>query len=274
MKKITPSLQDTTADTLFLTLYSRAIESQKPYPLIQDEYAVDLIERLEYDFTVFDNITTTSVGVALRSAHFDAVTRDFINNHEKPIVVVIGCGLDTRKKRLGEIADKAIFYQLDLPSVIALRKQLLPIGKNEHYISCCLLDDDWKDLLLEKHPKGQFIFLIEGVMMYFSEADNRHFFSRLAERFNGAELHFDIFNRWMSQNTALHEGVNRTMAHFKFGLNDEKQIENWQKNLQHEQTWVLSDYPDWYRMGLPFVSSYLIYYAVRTAVKFVKFTIK
>lgn len=274
MKKITPSLQDTIADTLFLTLYSRAIESQKPYPLIQDEYAVDLIERLEYDFSVFDNITTTSVGVALRSTHFDNVTRDFINNHEKPIVVVIGCGLDTRKKRLGEIADKAIFYQLDLPSVIALREQLLPVGKNEHYVPCCLLDDDWKDSLLEKHPKGQFIFLIEGVMMYFSESDNRHFFSRLAERFKGAELHFDIFNRWMSQNTALHEGVNRTMAHFKFGLNDEKQIENWQKNLQHEQTWVLSDYPDWYRMGLPFVSSYLIYYAVRTAVKFVKFTIK
>lgn len=275
MKKINPCLQDSTADTLLLTLYARSIESQKPCPIISDEHATKLVEQLDFDFRIFDNIPTTSVGVALRSVHFDKITSDFISSHKNPIVVIVGCGLDTRMQRLEqEIASQAFFYQLDLPEVIRLREQLLPPTTNEQYISGCLLEPHWKDMLLNSHPDGEFIFLIEGVLMYFTEKENRQFLVQLAERFNGAELHFDMFNYWMSQSTAFHEGVCRTPATFKFGLNNEKQIENWHGNLQHEQTWLLSDYPDWYRMGLPFVSMYLAYYAVRTAAKFIKFTIK
>ena len=274
MKKIKPCLRDCTADTLLLTLYTRSIESQKYSPIIHDEFAAQLVEQIDYDFSIFDNIPATSASIALRSIHFDEVTSDFINSHDNPIVVIVGCGLDTRKQRLGEASDKAIFYQMDIPCVIELREQLLSPCTNEHHITGCLLDSDWKDELLQNHPKGEFIFLIEGVLMYFIEADNRLFMEQLAERFSGAELHFDMFNYWMSQNTFLHEGVNRTDATFKFGLDDEKQIEDWHSKLQHEQTWLLSDYPDWYRMGLPFVSLYLINYTVRTAAKFLKFTIK
>ncbi|MDO5668190.1 MAG: class I SAM-dependent methyltransferase [Alcaligenaceae bacterium] len=274
MTKMQFSMRDRTADTLLLTLYARANESQTARPLIQDDYAIKLVEQIDYDFSIFDNTPTTSVGVALRSVHFDNMTRDFIESHQQPIVVVVGCGLDTRKQRLGAITDKAIFYQLDLPDVIAFRKKILPAEANEFHISGSLLQTKWKDILLSKHPDGDFLFIIEGVLMYFSEPDNRQFFEQIADRFKGAELQFDMFNRWMSQNTALHEGVNRTMATFKFGINNEKQIENWHDDLCYEQTWLLNDFPDWYRMGLPFVSMYLVSYAVRTAAKFLKFTIK
>lgn len=274
MSKTKPCLQDSTADTLLLTLYARSIESQKPRPLIQDEYAVKLVEQIDYNFHLFDNIPTTSAAIALRSVHFDKVTRDFIRSHKNPIVVMVGCGLDTRKQRLEDISDQAIFYQLDLPEVIDLREQLLPPDPNEHYIRSCLRKTDWKDELLKNHPEGEFIFLIEGVLMYFTESENRQFMTQLAERFSGAELHCDMFNHWMSQNTAFHEAISRTAVTFKFGLNDEKQIESWHSKLKHEQTWLLSDYPDWYRMGLPFVSLYLVYHAVRTASKFLKFIIK
>lgn len=274
MNKIKPRLQDCTADTLLLTLYARSIESQKPRPLIQDEHAVRLVEQIDYNFHLFDNIPAVSAGIALRSAHFDQVTRDFICYHKNPVVVIVGCGLDTRKQRLNDISHQAVFYQLDLPEVIDLREQLLPPDTNEYYIRGCLRKADWKDKLLKNHPEGEFIFLIEGVLMYFTESENRQFISQLAERFRGAELHFDMFNHWMSQNTAFHEAISRTTVTFKFGLNDEKQIESWHGKLKHEQTWLLSDFPDWYRMGLPFVSLYLVYYAVRTASKFLKFTIK
>lgn len=274
MTKLKFSLENKTSETLLLTLYARALESQKTNPLLNDSYAVKLVEQIDFDFSIFDNIPTTSAGIALRSIHFDQVTSDFIQANEQPIVVVVGCGLDTRKQRLGDIGDKAIFYQLDLISVIKLRKKLLPADKNEHYIGCCLLDEEWKDELLKKHPTGNFIFIIEGVLMYFNATDNRHFFNQIAERFDGAEIHFDMFNEWMSRNTALHEGVNKTEATFKFGLNDEHQLSNWVDGLVHEKTWLIADNPDWYRMGLPFVSGYLFNYTIQTAVKFLKFKIK
>jgi hypothetical protein len=61
---------------------------------------------------------------------------------------------------------------------------------------------------------------------------------------------------------------------FKFGLNDEHQLANWVDGLVHEKTWLIADNPDWYRMGLPFVSAYLFNYTIQTAVKFLKFKIK
>ena len=273
MDKIQPSLRDSIADTSLLTLYARATEAQNIRPLLHDDLAIKLVEQLDYDFSIFQYAHTTAVGVALRSIHFDQITRDFIESHQEPIIVIIGCGLDTRKHRLGEVSDKAIFYQLDLPEVITLRTKLLPPEFNEHYIPCDMLKSNWKDQLLERHPEGDFLFIIEGVLMYLTGRENQQFFHRLAERFKGAEVHFDMFNDWMSQHTYLHEGVSKTKATFKFGLNDEKQIQNWHDDLRHEQTWLLSDNPDWYRMGFPFVSSYLMSYTIRTAIKFLKFTI-
>lgn len=41
------------------------------------------------------------------------------------MVVNIGCGLDTRYQRIKE-KKNAVFYELDLPEVMALRERLLP----------------------------------------------------------------------------------------------------------------------------------------------------
>ncbi|WP_432784508.1 hypothetical protein AAEX37_01473 [Oligella sp. MSHR50489EDL] len=274
MTKVLVSLQNEVANTLMLTLYARAIESQHAHPILYDEYAIQMVEQIDYDFSIFENISTTSAGVAIRSKHFDHICRQFIEAHAQPIVVVLGCGLDTRKQRLEPISDQAVFIQLDLEEVIALRERLLPMAASEQYIAANILDTHWMDQLRAQYPQGDFLFIIEGVLMYLTKEENQQFFYELAERFIGAELHFDLFNRWMSQNTALHEGVNRTQASFKFGLNNSKLIENWHPHLKQETSWLLNDFPEWYRMGLPFVSLYLLSYPVRTACKFLKFTIR
>ncbi|MDR1565801.1 MAG: class I SAM-dependent methyltransferase [Treponema sp.] len=56
-----------------------------------------------------------------------------IETHPHPIVVLIGCGLDARVQRLGNVAKKAVFYELDIEEVINFRKQLLPPVENEYY---------------------------------------------------------------------------------------------------------------------------------------------
>ena len=274
MTKVLFNLKNRVADTIMLTLYARALESQQAHPILYDEFALKLVAQIDYDFSIFDNISTTAVGVAIRSKHFDTISHEFIESHAQPIVVIIGCGLDTRKQRLGPIADKAVFIQLDLPEVIDFRRQLLPPGPNEQLIRASLLETAWMDELLAHYPQGDFLFIVEGVLMYLSQEENQQFFYALAERFIGAQLHFDIFNQWMSQHTAWHQGVNRTQACFKFGLNNSKLIERWHPRLQQEASWLLNDFPEWYRMGLPFVSLYLLSYPIRTACKFLKFTIK
>ena len=64
---------------------------------------------------------------------------------------------------------KAVFYDMDLPEVIALRRELIPEEPGNPYIAASLLETEWMDDLRRRHPDGAFIFVVEGVLMYFYE---------------------------------------------------------------------------------------------------------
>lgn len=277
MKKISLNLQDDIADTLLITLYAKSVETRKKNPLINDQTACELVEKIDYDFSKYKNKKATSVGVAMRSTHFDQKVKDFIQLHNylrnQPIIVFVGCGLDTRIQRIGKSAEHAEFYQLDIAEVIEQRQQLIPAQKNEHFIASSMLSTTWMDQLKETHPNGHFMFVIEGVLMYFNQAQNQQVLTALAERFSGAELHFDMLNAWMSTKSALHDTVSKTKATFKFGLDDEKDIETWHPKLKHVQTYLFNQFKGWRRMGLMLTTLMSIVPKLKTSSRIVIFKI-
>lgn len=62
-------------------------------------------------------------GIALRSAHFDAMINDFLDGHPNTVVLHLGCGLHSRALRLA-IPEATQWIDIDLPQVIDLRRQL------------------------------------------------------------------------------------------------------------------------------------------------------
>ncbi len=44
MKKIKVNIKDSIADTLFITLFAKAVESEKSNPLISDKVACELVK--------------------------------------------------------------------------------------------------------------------------------------------------------------------------------------------------------------------------------------
>src|SRR5690625_3185233 len=100
MGKIKLNITNNIADTLFITLYAKAVETEKKNPLITDRKACELVEKFNYDFSKYKKGKASSVGVAIRASHFDEMIKQFIDRHENPLVVLIGCGLDTRKQRV------------------------------------------------------------------------------------------------------------------------------------------------------------------------------
>lgn len=249
MRKINLNISDAIAETLLITLCAKAVESNKENPLISDVIAVDLVSKIDYDFSKFKNKNTTSVGVAIRANYFDTLTKNFLENNSNPIVVIVGCGLDARKQRLGDVAKKGHFYQLDIPEVINIRKVLIPKEENETYLASSMLKKQWMNELIAKHPNDNFIFIIEGVLMYFNEEDNQFIFKQLAKRFYGAEIHFDMLNKWMSKKTAAQDTVSKTKATFKFGIDNEKEIEKWHNKLKHYQTTRFCELKGYEKMG-------------------------
>ena len=245
------TIRDHVADTLFIPLYMKSNETKRRNPFFRDPIACELVERLDYDFSKYDRAVRSSVGCAIRAKYFDGVTADFIQTHRNPVVVHIGCGLDTRYQRIGkEITHKAVFYELDIPEAIELREQLLPAAENQTYLKHSMFETAWMDALHAQHPQAAFLFVAEGVLMYFENAQVKQVLVNIASRFPGGRLLFDVTNSWMCKNSHRHDTVKLTNSPFKLALDDDLELEQWTANLQCISARRYGDFEEWKRSGL------------------------
>ena len=89
-------------ETMVQTLYARAKETKKKNAKIRDEIAVELVKKLDYDFSKADKDKAMSCGVIARTIVLDRMVRQYLEKHENTVVVNIACGLDTRCYRMKE----------------------------------------------------------------------------------------------------------------------------------------------------------------------------
>ncbi|PIE43970.1 MAG: methyltransferase [Gammaproteobacteria bacterium] len=260
MEKIKPGFtQDPIAETLLLTVALRAFDARQKQPVLGDEKSVELMQQIDYDFERFTKGSMMSrLGSNVRLKYFDNCAKKFIADHDQPIVGLLGCGLDTRYQRLGD-ARKAVFYELDLAEVIAFRKKLLPETENNHYLGYSIFDPTWMEKIKTAHPDGNFLFIIEGVLMYFEGAEVRSFLCALADTFPGSEICFDLLNVWSSKNTKHHDTLRNMQASFKWGLDDDQELVKWHPGLElissESIMWQMGDY-HWFPRLLRYVKKF------------------
>lgn len=220
------------AETLLIPLYMRAKESRRRNDaILHDQLAEQLVDNIEYDYSKFDGAKLSAIGCVVRGWYFDDAIRRFIASHKHPVVVNVGCGLDTRYQRI-EAHNKAMFYELDLPEVIELRNKLIPEPKRDKYIPASLLETEWMDELRSKHPDSDFIFVVEGVFMYFYEKQVRQVLRHLADRFTGGELWFDACGTIMSRHGLKPDSLRDHKAQIRSGISDGHEVERWEPRLR------------------------------------------
>lgn len=215
------------AETLLIPLCIRAIESQRTDALIKDERAVALVRQMHADFSrILAKVAEeTQVAVVLRSREFDRYAREFLVRDPGAVVVHIGCGLDSRFERVDN--GRVEWYDLDLPEVIELRRKFVGgEGARYHLLACSVLDSTWLDSV-RLHRQLPFLFLAEGVLMYFEEPRVKSLVLTLRERFPGAELVFDAFSPFFVW--ANNRRVARTEigARCHWALKRGKDLESW-----------------------------------------------
>ena len=138
----------------------RAEESKRSDALFHDEISCELVNAIDYDFSKFDKDKHSQNGVAIRTDYLDHIVEEYIKKENAPVIILIGCGLDPRVQRIRN-NHKAIFYELDLPEVIELRKEILPEAKNEKCLSGSAFSTEWIEFLRERHPHNHFLFICE-----------------------------------------------------------------------------------------------------------------
>lgn len=248
------SLSDVSA-TMLLTLYARAKESQSANPILVDEKAVELFEQIKplaaqaagelYRKVVEGDLPETlNQTMALRARHFDQQCRDFLRRYPDGAIVNLGCGLDTRFFRLDD--GRLHLTDLDLPDVIALKRQLIVETDRYRMIASSVLDFSWMDQVVEEPPT---LFLAEGLFMYLPLEDVKALVLALQARFPGCELVCEVFNSgwlhgWRGKLIKRKLQSNMSMgagAMFQSGIADSDSMEQWRSGIRFLDDWSFVD---------------------------------
>jgi O-methyltransferase involved in polyketide biosynthesis len=235
------------AETMLIPLYIRAIESQRPDALLKDEKAVALVTQMDSAFSRIKQIKMDEedkVSLVLRNREFDRYARDFLARYPQAVVVHIGCGLDARFERVDN--GQVEWYDLDLPQVIELRRKFIGGERARyHFLPCSAFDSTWLDTV-SVHRQRHFLFLAEGVFMYFEEAQVKSLVVLLRERFPGAELAFDAFSPFLIRANNLRFKLSRAKigARYHWGLKRGKDLEGWCDGIILLDEWFPFDRPE------------------------------
>ena len=178
----------------------------------------------------------------------DRYAREFLSRHPEAVVVHIGCGLDSRFERVDN--GQVEWYDLDLPEVIELRRNLLgQEGKRHHLLGYSVLEDAWLEAVttpvgLATHSPRPILFIAETVFVYFTEAQVRSLVLMLRDHLPGSELVFDgwrpfevwLGNRYLSK--SLYAGLMR------WGFWRGQELESWGEDIRLLDEWGFFDQPE------------------------------
>jgi len=272
--------------TAVVTLAARARATRGRTKLIEDAEAVRLMKilgpvieqtdsRLSRVITSERKIGQLSVYLALRARHFDDAARSFAARNANAVVVNLGAGFDSRFHRLGkgiEVVD------VDLPSTVEIKAELLPEEPGYHHVACSVLDPALLDHLAP-YVGRPVIFIAEGLLMYLPEREVRRLVLRLRDAFPGSELIAEVFQARMLEGLMgkatqhrLRQGLGfGDEAVFVFGVRRSRELEQWGEGVTYVGDWSPLDedvygidlLPGWLRrLGFARHTLWIVHYAL------------
>lgn len=263
------------AETLFIPLAARAFDAATQRPILGDVYAQDVLDKLDYDFDKATMAPSNCAKVVLRTRQFDRWTASFLAAHPQATVLHLGCGLDSRVQRV-EWGGDTRWIDVDLPEVIALRRNVLPLsfsGRDYRLIGASVTESAWLEDIPADRPT---VVVMEGLLSYLIEEDVRGLLSRLVDRLHEGELLFECVNAAVL--SALRKGaikpVERMGAQFQWAVDDLKKLEDIHPHLEMVESICFVEAPGVEELSLVSrASMYLLSWipSARESVRFVRF---
>ncbi len=253
-EKITLSKEQ---ETLLIPLYSKA----QANPILDDRKAREILSAVDYDFRGLKIPEKTAVTLRMRAKQLDTYARRFLEAHPDGLVLHLGCGLDSRCERVDH--PDALWFDLDLPDVIALRRKFYPETARYRMIASSVTDLAW----VEQVPaEGRPVFVVaEGLLMYLQPDDVRALVLCLHERFPGCELVFDVFSELTVRRIQAHPSLQKTGATIRWGIDNPREIEGWAEGIRLKEEWFFSQSPDIGMLGWFYRTMFRLTASIRAA---------
>jgi len=234
--------------TAILTLICHAVEAEKKPSGFYDPMAGLCLERLlplaseeEKRWIIKRKKIYKGIGgrdakaLARRVKVFDNAADRFIAGHPKCTVINLACGFDTRFWRIAN--ENCRYVEIDLPEVVALKKEILKDQLGYEMIGRSVLDTSWIDEVT-KNGNADFLLIAEGLIMWFPPAEAARFLKEIGERFVRSQLVLDmvpvkytkgIWRQFIRLHSRMDWGLD---VAWDFGIKDPHELEAYGKGLK------------------------------------------
>lgn len=199
-----------------------------------DAVATQLLAELGADVdTVLDDLPTV-LNVLWRTRAIKELGRAFFAAHPQALGVNLGCGLTHHFQWLDTGANH--WLDADLPEVMALRRQLLPLRcpRARHAQVDLTQPGWWQRLGLPKKTDAPPVLLVcEGVLMYLQPGQAHAVLAEFAQCAPpGSRMVLDVLTRQAVGRASTHASVGPTGAEFFWGVGRMAELEQVHPRLQ------------------------------------------
>ena len=168
--------------TLFIPLYGKS-QISKMGIILDDPMAEKIWEAEAFTIKGKSKSKWLAYNMAMRARVFDDWTKQQLQQNDDALVLHIGCGLDSRCKRVRQAYRNWI--DCDFPEVISVRRNYYT--ETKHY-KMMALDAADTEGIKQLPDRDTAIVVLEGVSMYLSNNQLHTFFKVLREKYNNLHI--------------------------------------------------------------------------------------
>ncbi len=205
--------------TLFIPLYGKAMMSKEGF--LKDPTAEKIVEAEKKSFDNVDQSRKLAIYMAMRAKQYDEIVQDFIKNNSSSVIIQLGCGLDARAVRVSH--KNIMWYDLDFPDVIELRKKYYT--ENEFYtmIPSSVTDSSWLDRI--DYTNENVLIIAEGLSMYLTENDMKNLIENFGRKFSKTTFIFDAYSPFAAKMSKYKNPINNIDAKIDFAMDNPEILE-------------------------------------------------
>ncbi len=212
--------------TMLLTLFAKAKHSQEKNHQFYDSKAIEVIKKVDYDFSKAEKDRLMQMGTIARTIVLDEMVGDYIKEHPDCTIVNIASGMDTRFNRLDN--GRINWYNVDLESSVNYRLKYIEDADRVKTLAYSAMDPGWAE---EIRIRKDVLFIVEGLTMYLNQKDVADIINIIEANFDKCTIFMEIMPPISVKNTK-EESVEDTNAKFIWGVEKGHELTKFNHNLK------------------------------------------
>ncbi len=198
--------------TLFIPLYGKSRVSKQGI-IISDPDAERIWDLEGFPVKGKSASKWLAYNMAMRAAVFDEWTRNMLGQNPDALVLHVGCGLDSRSKRVDR--EYRLWVDCDFPDVLAIRSKYYTETDKYRMMP---LDASRSEQISSLPDSDSAVLILEGISMYLTKEQIHEFLRTMKEKYHALHVLMDVYTEFGAKASKYKNPVNDVGVTTLYGI--------------------------------------------------------